>query len=394
MNPMSNILVNYYLILIQEDRENWVVEIKKDIKEELERLNIETGVLQVLQVDNKLFIPNGPAIIVFLGSESARTSDRCKNLLNVAREANMHIIPVFEKEKFSKNVPSLLKEINGFQWENMLSSRNLTSLILRELGLTEKERKIFLSYRHTDGQFIANQFFDTLTHKGFDVFLDRYSIQPGKDFPEKIWESLDEKAFILVIETIEAHLSDWLVREVIHGLKSHMGFLILTMPGVTQRIPNTKDLPRFILKPEDLRYKGEFNIIKSSIIEKILIQIEFRHAEGILRRNRNLRASLIKEYSKFYGITQMRDWLLYLEPKNASKQSTMIKLSPRTPKIDDLYLLNESPWRELNIDESRRVVVHEAKYYPKIYGLVFNWISNEVNIKVIRNDSEMLDDLL
>ncbi len=73
-----------------------------------------------------------------------------------------------------------LRALNAQFWD-----RNITECIpaiLSRSGLSLPDQRIFISYRRLEAQPLAEQLFDALTHEGFDVFLDRFSIRPGIDF--------------------------------------------------------------------------------------------------------------------------------------------------------------------------------------------------------------------
>jgi hypothetical protein len=68
----------------------------------------------------------------------------------------------------------LLRAVNATYWQDRIDEA--VPEIFQRAEVTSPSSRIFISYRRTDTLNLALQLFDELTHKGFDVFLDRYSI--------------------------------------------------------------------------------------------------------------------------------------------------------------------------------------------------------------------------
>jgi hypothetical protein len=73
--------------------------------------------------------------------------------------------------------------------------------ILAACGIGSSSPRIFISYVRCDTTPIADQLFDALHREGFEVFLDRFSIEPGADFQVRLTEELSHMGFILVLES-------------------------------------------------------------------------------------------------------------------------------------------------------------------------------------------------
>jgi hypothetical protein len=57
---------------------------------------------------------------------------------------------------------------------------------------------LFISYRRKEAAVIADQLFDEMSHRGFRVFLDRFSGTSGKLFPQEIAEEIADRDVVLV----------------------------------------------------------------------------------------------------------------------------------------------------------------------------------------------------
>ena len=67
--------------------------------------------------------------------------------------------------------------------------------------ITTEITRIFISYRRLETLPVALQLFDRLTHEGFDVFLDRFSIPPGYDFQRRLNQELEDKSMVILLES-------------------------------------------------------------------------------------------------------------------------------------------------------------------------------------------------
>ena len=62
-----------------------------------------------------------------------------------------------------------------------------------------------------------------MTRARFDVFLDRFQLDPGQDFIERIEDEIVDKSMVVVVETAHAARSRWVQHEVAVALKRGIG---------------------------------------------------------------------------------------------------------------------------------------------------------------------------
>jgi tetratricopeptide (TPR) repeat protein len=96
------------------------------------------------------------------------------------------------------------------------------------------EKTVFISYRHTNA-FLARAIFQSLTHSGFDVFLDYQGIASG-DFERVILKNIRARAHFLVLLTPSAlercdTPGDWLRREIEEALETRRNIVPLMLEG-------------------------------------------------------------------------------------------------------------------------------------------------------------------
>lgn len=113
-------------------------------------------------------------------------------------------IPVVGRtDTFETTVPDFLQATNGHRLDpdtDPTMSRLATAL-LECLGLLQRQRRVFVSYRRTEARTAAVQLHDKLTEAGFDVFLDTHDIQPGEQFQEALWHRLCDSDVMVMLDT-------------------------------------------------------------------------------------------------------------------------------------------------------------------------------------------------
>lgn len=110
-------------------------------------------------------------------------------------------------------------------------------------GCGGADRRVFISYAHSDGQHAAGLVFDELTRRQFDCYLDRFRTLPGDDFVERIDDELADKAMVVVIETAGSVASTWVLFEVLTARARGYGLVAVNVDGE----------PEHPLIPESLR---------------------------------------------------------------------------------------------------------------------------------------------
>jgi TIR domain-containing protein len=117
-------------------------------------------------------------------------------------------------------VPPSLRDRQVIWW----GGPEATALDLASVAeLDTGERRIFISYSHSDGFPLAHALARALEEARFDVFLDAFVLRPGSDFAERIEHELLDKAFLLLVETPAAVASDWVKNELHVARQNRLG---------------------------------------------------------------------------------------------------------------------------------------------------------------------------
>ena len=96
----------------------------------------------------------------------------------------------------------------------------------------------------------------------FDVFLDRFAVEPGVDFQRRLDEDLGDKAFVLLLESPELRQSRWVRHEILYAHSRRIEILALTLPGTasSELVPTIDDAFRLRLDPSDLSDDGTLSL--------------------------------------------------------------------------------------------------------------------------------------
>jgi hypothetical protein len=212
----------------------------------------------------------------------------------------------------AKSVPKnhLLRKINVARWHNHV--REVLPAVLARAEVTSTVSRIFISYRRAETLSVALQLFDRLTHEGFEVFLDRFSLPPGYDFQRRLDQELEDKSMVVVLESKYIRDSEWTQHEIDFAKRHRLGIATLRMPDVdpSQALVSTTYGPCLLLTPNDFGtapglvprpapFSGKMNEWQrlsdspGGALERSVTMIKTAHADALFRRRHRLRADLV-----------------------------------------------------------------------------------------------------
>jgi hypothetical protein len=295
----------YGIEVIQLDMECWLTELAEALEAELMQIGLHHAV--AVEVREGAFSADEPSIAVYYGTTDASLDTGVRERLRRALADGVPVIPVVENlGQFSVSVPQELQALNGWEWSGQDPARRLARILLEELGIEDRRRRVFISHKREDGMAAAQQLHDELSHHRFVPFIDRFDIRFGEPVQEKIADALEDHAFMLLLETPEAHDSKWVFDEVTYALSHFMGILILQWPGEPKPVPGSDGLDRLALSSRDIeRDQHGFDVLTGQALEMVLRRAEEAHAVGIVRRRRMLTLS-VEESARAAGCSKVR----------------------------------------------------------------------------------------
>lgn len=316
-----------------------------------------------------------PSVAVYFGGATHSADDEVAigNLLS----ASVVIIPVVESiENFPRLVPNSLAGINGMeiaQGRNSLDG--VVNLVLENLGLLRKTRRLFISYRRTDSSKEALQLKHELDACGYDVFLDTHSVAKGDDFQEVLWQRLADSDVVILLDTPGFMESRWTKEELAQASAMTLGLVQIIWPDHAPA--NYTDLcERVYLDKCDFDVDGltqkMLNIISTSV-EKI-------RARSLAARHNNL----VREFcdaAKAVGITAT------IQPgRTISVTTSSGELISAVPAvgIPDATRYYQASNILRDAAPSRIFLIYDHRGLRPAWGKFLDWLDDFLPVKAVR----------
>jgi hypothetical protein len=328
--------------------------------------------LPVLEVANELPPAGDPAepashvvvVVAFTGpgSVNAHARDQIERALGEA----VPVLPVGCDGADLGQLGEPLSKLNALDWDDPV---RVIQALLALLGLTERERKVFLSYKRTDSEPLAFQLRYALQDRGFDVFLDRYAIPPAVDFQERLITDLGDKAFVVLLEGPSTSESPWVMREVSYAIGQHLALLAITGVGVTadQEVTEVPEEHRWRLDDTMVTADGE---LTPDALAEVLTRLEWEHALR-LRRHREQLVDTLSDWLRTTStnVVAFPGWTVLAED---GPHRGMYLITPRAPTPSDLRTVDLA---RRDVDPSLpAIVAHNPEHVEPSRLEVIEWI--------------------
>lgn len=370
----------YQVQLLHVSRQNWLDQLKQAILEGLTDLGLQ-NVLTV-NLEEGPISGDAPSLVLILGCQKTKNNLSMKAELKSAIDNGLLVLPVVEDlDSFSDQIPDEASKLNAFEWSGDNPARRLARTVLEQLNIEDCNRRVFISHRRSDGLAAAEQLHDALTRQRFKPFIDRFSIGPGEDVQEKIADVLEDFAFLLLLETPDAHKSKWVYDEVEYALAHTMGVLIVRWPGNPEPVPGSAGLSRVELKRRDITKDSHgYEILKQKALDEINSAVEAAHARAIVRRRRNLLQG-VQDSAKERGATciPLKDWAL--DVTDATGAQSIVRVSPRLPTCGDLQQLDET--RKEIAPSAAAQLIYAARHLNESKRKHLQWVVGDRRLEMI-----------
>jgi hypothetical protein len=204
-----------------------------------------------------------------------------------------------------------LRKINVCFWSKSVTEA--VPAIFSSAGLTAEEHRVFISYRRIETEPLAEQLFGRLTREGFEVFLDRFSIEAGADFQGRLNQELADKAMVVLLESACISSSQWTQHEIDYTKRFRLGLLALRLP-LAKRLQSIDvdlryqvrrshfELPPTVIKnplykrPADKGKEPEkllrWGALTEDALDNVVARIKWTHDRAIFRRRHYLRDTM------------------------------------------------------------------------------------------------------
>jgi hypothetical protein len=373
-----------YRIVVLGVNPDWAAEVGNVCVDSTTRT---AGAAGLLSVETRL-LREDPAgsppqtLVVFLADSDSRDRTDLLEQVNMARDAAVAVLPVVHSGADVQAVlPEILRPLNAVRWEQHGDAVALD--VLRLLGLVERHRRLFLSYRRQETSALAINLREHLSRRTFDVFLDRFSVPPADDFQRRIDIELSDKAFVLLLESTSAVRSQWVQHEVAFALSHGISLMALTLPDVTDdRVFSVIDEAfRYRLVPEDLHLAAEPGqppdlVLTPEALGRVLEEVESRYARQLRQRRGQLIGSLREWLVRSNRAIRptANEWALAATGPDG--RPTVYLVTPQAPAPADLQELDRLR-RSAASAEGRRAhgyLLHGAPVQDPDEGRLIAWI--------------------
>jgi hypothetical protein len=288
-----------------------------------------------------------------------------------------------------KQTPNhLLGRVNGSFWKNSVTE-TLPGILARA-EITTAQARVFISYRRVETLPLALQLFDALTHEGFDVFLDRFTIPPGFDFQRRLDQELADKSMVLLLESAHLDVSKWTQHEIDFAKRNRLGLFALGMPDVDpkKRLPaisfdSRKDLneANFLADPKPVEdpdrkkaLSNQWPELKDEVLKEVVGEIKRAHAAALFRRRHRLRVDLVDALcqknvdAEYTAVGPLR--------VKANRVEHLLWLATRPPETADFRTLHTAHGVRQAGDESRAILVGPKAALEHERQELLTWLSD------------------
>lgn len=373
----------YNVILVHLPSDNRADRLRSAVSVETNQWNVPIRFLEFSQVAGVL---ETSAVVVYLGSSSAIQNAQCVNQIQRSLDLHLPIIPVVEDMAYrAQQIPEQLEYIKAISWPvGGDIPQELLSAVLEVLGIIEKDRRVFISYRQSDSANVAIQLHHALAGRRFKVFLDQFQMAAPQNVQERIDEALEDMAFVLLLQSPDMHNSHWVDWEITRALKSQLPVVVVKWTNVTADVTKIREanFPTVMFDPAiDLIA----DCIRQSKLGEILQSVERYHSEGLFRRRREsiIAAKLFAE-SEGWQVVEEPRWKLILTRRVGQRNPVLLAVTPRLARAEDVHELDDWPTPDLPVVGLtwRKLLLQAATELPQRRRRFLEWVIDRRNLAI------------
>ena len=278
----------YQLIILGTTENPIVKEILNQIETKITDLKLPKNILNIINRDNiDEYVGNQPAFSIYFGDKEGNFNDL--DITKKLIEDGTMILPIFYAD-FSKEIPKILENQNGIQFDNNELDR-IANIVLQAFELLRNTRKVFISYKRSESTSVAIQMYEALESHNFDVFLDTHSIEKGEPFQDELWHRMTDCDVILLLNTPKFLDSHWCKEELAEAGSKQIGIVQLIWPNHTIESISHLSYP---LNLESSDFENgicndkDNSKLNNTKVKEIIQQVESVRARNLASRQDNL----------------------------------------------------------------------------------------------------------
>jgi hypothetical protein len=238
-------------------------------------------------------------------------------------------IPVMPQDNF-KALPAPFNINQIAMWRKNV--REMIPELMAHIGIGTDFR-IFISYRRDDTSPLAEQLFTELTKNRFEVFLDRFSIDVGINFQQRLQQELSDKSMMLMLESTTYLESNWVDYEIAFAKKYRLGLYAFNIDHAPRSPAVSDDLRKML----DNTYLNTGGTIRADKLNELTQKIKEEHAFALFRKKYYLQNNII-EALRHHHVAAAVDARGFIEAKDDNRKNDYrLWAVPRPAEIDDFH---------------------------------------------------------
>lgn len=323
-----------------------------------------------------------PVMAVFFGS-SESTADTA--LVTELIDDSIVIAPVVsDLSQVHAEIPPQLRHVNAIVLgTNDEGITRLVTLVLETFRLLRRERRLFISYKRTGSQPLADRLYDALDARGFDVFIDVRSVPPAADFQSQLWHRMSDSDVVVLIDTPGFREGRWTAEELARANATNVQILHLLWPG--QKEDPATSFSHFM----KLRRRDFFGFIPmrgrwatKGLVTRICDEVERLRAPAIAARHRYLVDNFC-DAARDEGLdpsVQIEGWISLKTKSNRTLAIVSAVGIPTSDRINEVFEAITDP-----AVETREIwVIYDNRGVLKTWLSHLDWLDSYLPIRAVQ----------
>ncbi|WP_312428568.1 toll/interleukin-1 receptor domain-containing protein [Achromobacter sp.] len=319
---------------------------------------------------------------VFFGSPENSTDT---TILTELIDDSIVIVPVVsDQSQVHTEIPPQLTHVNAVVLgANDEGIARLVTLALETFRLLRRERRLFISYKRTGSQPLADRLYDALDARGFDVFIDVRSVPPAADFQSQLWHRMSDSDVVVLIDTPGFREGRWTAEELARANATNVQILHLLWPG--QKEDPASSFSHFM----KLRRQDFFGFIPmrgrwatKGLVTRICDAVERLRAPAIAARHRYLVDNFCDAARDegFDPSVQIEGWISLTTETNRTLAIVPAVGIPTSDRINEVFDAITDP-----AVETREIwVVYDNRGVLRTWLSHLDWLDSYLPIRAVQ----------
>jgi hypothetical protein len=382
MSDYSSIKSPYQLIMLGA-ADGHDARLRRNVDLALQRLGIPISAITFLRdINSPARSLNVPAMAVFFGSP--KNADDTALVTELIDDSIVIVPVVSDLSRVHAEIPQQLRHVNAIVLgPNGEGIARLVTLVLETFRLLRRERRLFISYKRTGSQPLADRLYDALDARGFDVFIDVRSVPLAADFQSQLWHRMSDSDVVVLIDTPGFREGRWTAEELARANATNIQILHLLWPG--QKEDPASSFSHFMkLRRRDfigfIPLRGRW--ATKEMVTRICDEVERLRAPAIAARHRYLVDNFC-DAARDEGLDpsiQVEGWIsLKAEPNRTLAIVPAVGI-PTSDRINEVFEAIADP-----ATEAREIwVIYDNRGVLKTWLSHLDWLDSYLPIRTVQ----------